>query len=209
MSDKIKSEYNRYMENVKPSDKFLSQLTSTLEEERSSQRKRRKVPIKQISAAAACLIAVCGFAVIYSFFGNDIKTGEDSSSVTENMNGYAGKTDTESLVTVPFENISWYDNALTPESLPKALAQKLESSLDYLSFAEENKFVNADRADFERTKQMIEALSEAEESDEKVTGDMTYYMAVFTDGTVAKFSISDNGAVEISGDDKIYKINKN
>ena len=35
MSDKIKSEYNRYMENVKPSDKFLSQLTSTLEEERS------------------------------------------------------------------------------------------------------------------------------------------------------------------------------
>ncbi len=30
-------------------------------------------------------------------------------------------------------------------------------------------------------------------------------MAVFTDGTVAKFSVSDGIYIEISGDEKIYK----
>lgn len=33
MSDKIKSEYNKYADEIKPSEEFTSRLTKTLEEE--------------------------------------------------------------------------------------------------------------------------------------------------------------------------------
>ena len=156
--------------------------------------------------AAACVLLVFGsFTILNSNFGNKLKIDEDSSSVSGNMNNNAGQASTESIKTAPFKNIDWYNDSLTNESVPKALAQKLESSLDYLSYGSENKFINAEKADAEKTEQIIMLLSSADESSEEITGTKLYYMAVFTDGTVAKFSITNEKYIEISGDEKKYK----
>lgn len=220
MSDKIKSDYTEYMENVEPSDEFLSRLTQTLKDEQNRQKHtlmrctpcvsaRKGIKIrrmKQMLAAAACfLMFFCISMIIYLNPQNNPHTGEDSSSTSIDMIDYAEKASAEAINTVPFKNIGWYDDNLTGESVPKALAQKLVSSLDYLLFGSENLFVNAERADAERTRQIIELLSEADETAEEISGTKLYYMAVFTDGTVAKFSITNDTLIEISGDEKSYK----
>lgn len=206
MSEKIKSDYTEHMEHVKPSDEFLSQLTQTLKDEQIRQKRIKIRRIKQGLVAAACLLLFFGVSVAIYLNSPDkphINVGDPS--IAGEMTEYVGKASTESIATVSFENISWYDDSLTGLSIPKALAQKLASSLDYLSFGSENKFINAGRADDERTRQIIEMLSEAEESAEEISGTKLYYMAVFTDGTVAKFSITNDTFIEISGDEKKYK----
>lgn len=206
MSEKLKSDYVKHMENVEPSDAFLSQLTQTLKDEQSRQKRIKIRRIKQIVAMAAGLLLFFGIsAIIYAGSPNRPHISEGESSAAGGMKDYVGTASSESITTIAFENINWYDDSLTGVSVPKALAQKLASSLDYLSFGSENRFVNAERADDERTRQIIELLSGADETAEEISGTKLYYMAVFTDGTVAKFSITNDTLIEISGDEKSYK----
>lgn len=206
MSDKIKADYTRYMENVEPSNAFLSQLTQTLKDEQNRQKQKNVRWIKQALMAAACILLILGISGI--FYEDVLKTrraDEENSFFPVDMTNYVKEASSEALNTVSFENIGWYDDSLTGVSIPEALAQKLDTSLDYLAYGNENKFVNAEQADIERIQQIIGLLSEAEESSGEASGSRLYYMAVFTDGTIAKFSIVSDTYIEISGDEKIYK----
>ena len=199
MSDKIQSDYTEYMENVKPSEEFLSQLVQTLEDEQSLQKEDKHRLPRAVPAAAACLILIsCLSAALYIRHQN-------ASSAAEELNNYAATMAGEDIPATPFLGSDWRDSVSPDESTPMALARKMTLSLDYLSYNSENKFVDAQTADNAETVRIIGLLQSAEPVDSESLGERVYYMAVFTDGTIAKFSITDNGFVQIDGDENIYK----
>lgn len=206
MTDNLKHKYKEYTENINPSDEFIARLTKTLEDEQANQKRKKFRIISRVSAAAACFVMLFGIsAVIYSISFSNPAVEQSDQGMSSEANNYAGSASTDAIHTIPFEKISWYDESLTKESLPKALAQKLASSLDYLSFNSENKFVNAEKADAQSIEQFIQLMNNSEQTSEEAAGETVYYMAVFNDRTIAKFSISGNEYIIISGDSKIYK----
>ena len=209
MSDKIKSEYNKYADEIKPSEEFTSRLTKTLEEEKAKKKYPRLRYFKQVAVAAACLIIAlaAAFAVNRGLAPSGLPGGTSSYEEypTSGIGNLIGEINTETLNIENLANISWYAKGLNAGSLPLALAEKLGASLDYLAYNSENKFVDADKADGEMIESIKSLLTSAKETDESVSGERVYYMAVFTDGTVAKFSVADGKFLEISGDKKIYK----
>lgn len=209
MSDKIKSEYKNSFERIEPSEEFLSNLTQTLEKEQEKQKKTKQRKIyrfRLISMAAACVIVILGLAAVFYFREKNTPQGSGKQLPdTEQLDNYTQRATDGSVQTLPIQNADWYNDSLTKESAPKALAQKLDSSLEYLSYNSENRFVNAEHADAGQIEQLTALLAKAVESSGSVSGSKVYYMAVFTDGTVAKFSITDDKFVEISGDEKIYE----
>lgn len=205
MSDKVQSDYTEYMDNVKPSEEFLSQLVQTLEDEQSGQRQGRRL-FRAIPAAAACLILICCLlSVLYMRRPQGDATEQNTTPTSEEINNYAAAMTGEDTQTTPFSGSDWRDNVSLDESTPVALAQKLTLSLDYLSYNSENRFVDAETVDDTGISQIIELLQSAKPVDSKALGQRVYYMAVFTDGTIAKFNITDDGCVEIDGDKNIYK----
>lgn len=209
MSDKIKSEYTKYADEIKPSEEFTAQLTKKLEDESAKKKCPKIRRFKQIAAVAACLvIAVAAALALHRGFGakplpNGGTSYADPSSF--GMGDYIGEINTEPLNIATFDPISWYDESMSASGLPLALAAKLGSSLDYLAYNDENKFVDAERADAETIARIRGFLEEAAETGDCVSGEKVYYMAVFSDGTVAKFSIAGGQFLEIPGDQKIYK----
>ena len=207
MSDKIKSDYNKYADKIKPSKEFKSRLTDTLNEEAEKKKSPKIRYIRQFAAAAACLIIAVGAALAVRFgAAPKMPPAEPATSAVGNQ---WGEINTDVFNPGKFENISWYDKNLAADSLPLALAEKMTSSLEYLSYNNENKFVGAQNADSEMLTEIKAFLTGAGETKENASGEKVYYMAVFTDGTVAKFSIADRIYLEISGDEKIYKKNSN
>lgn len=209
MSDKIKSEYKKYADGIKPSEEFTARLTKTLEAEGAERKTPKFRYFKQLAVAAACLIIALaaalavsrGFAPALPQDGTSAYDGRPSDGI----GNQAGEVNKNQLNISDIENISWYNKGLNAYSLPLALSEKLAASLDYLAYSTENRFVDAVRADGETLERIKELLTSAEETDESVSGEKIYYMAVFTDGTVAKFSVADGKFLEISGDKKIYK----
>lgn len=209
MSDKIKSEYNKYADEIKPSEEFTSRLTKTLEEETAKKKYPRLRYFKQVAVAAACLIIALAAAFALNRGPAPAMPSDSTSSYeeypTSGIGNLIGEINTGTLNIENLANISWYDKGLNADSLPSALAEKLGASLDYLAYSSQNKFVDADKADAEMIESIKSLLTSAKETDESVSGEIVYYMAVFTDGTVAKFSVADGKFLEISGDKKIYK----
>lgn len=195
MSDKLQSDYTRYMEEIEPSEEFLSQLTRTLEEE---QPRRRSAPWPKILPAAACL-ALLGLILSLCLRQSDPAAGNPSDPI----NNYAGNTGDSQ--TLPFTHRDWRDDSLTAESAPMALAEKMTASLEYLCCNDENIFTDAERANEDTVRQIRELLGSALPCGERPSGISRYYMAVFSDGTVATFSVTDTGYIRISGDDNVYK----
>lgn len=204
MSDNFKSDYSKYADKIKPSKEFTSRLKNTLNEEAGKKKKPRIRYIRQFAAAAAaCLIVAVGAALAVNL-GSGSRT-HVAEPATSGVGNYVGEINTGSLNPGKFENISWYDKNLAADSLPLALAEKMADSLDYLSYNNENKFIDAKNADSETLTEIKALLTGAKETEERVSGEKVYYMAVFADGTVAKFSVSGGIYLEISGDEKIYK----
>lgn len=195
MSDRLRSDYTRYMEEIEPSQEFLSQLTRTLEEERP---RRRRTLWPRIVPVAACL-ALLGLILWFYPRQTDPAVTVPSDPISD----YAGNAGDSQ--TLPFTHRDWRDDSLTAESAPMALAEKMTASLEYLCCNEENKFTDAERADEDTVRRVIKLLGDALSCGESPSGIPRYYMAVFSDGTVATFSVTDQGYIRISGDDGVYK----
>lgn len=205
MSDKIQSDYTEYMEHVEPSEAFLSQLVQTLESEQSQQRRgMRRLP-GAVPTAACLILILCLSTALYLRHHQKTVAEENASSLSEEINNYAAAMTGEELQTTLFSGSDWRDGISPETSTPVALALKMTLSLDYLSYNSENRFVAAAVADDDEIDQIIELLQCAQPCDSGAAAQRIYYMAVFTDGTIAKFSIADDGCIEIDGDENIYK----
>lgn len=199
MSDKIKADYKNYAENIRPSDEFLKKLTAEIKEEQAVQKRKKFRLSKQIAAAA-------GFAVIAGVSALIIVSA-NKPNVSDNISEVQNYGEaSEAIQSSPFENISWLENPVSPEEVPAALAEKMKSSLDYLTFNTVNKFVNTEKASPETVDEIINNLENCTVWDGGISGDTVYYMAVFSDGSVAKFGISGGEYVVFSDNEKFFRI---
>ncbi len=201
MSEKVKMEYNKYAADINPSPEFLARLTATLEEEQAKQKRSKFRWVKPVSAVAACFAVVAVGAVIATKIGSKPQLGTDTPATSVGIMGNA-----DAIQTAPFQSISWYDDTLSSDSLAAALAEKLTGGLDYLAYNSENKFVGAEHADTDTVQELSAMLAGAAETADAAAGDTVYYMAVFNDGTVAKFSVTAERYVMISGSDGVFEI---
>lgn len=205
MSDKIQSDYTEYMKKAEPSEEFLSQLVQTLEDEQARP-KRTGLRRPGAAPAAACLVLILGLsAALYMQHRQEAPAEGNASSMPEEINNYAATMPDEDIRTTPFSGGGWRDGIPSDESAPLALARKLSLSLDYLVCSNENRFVDAETVDGATAAQIAELLRSAEPVGGEGSGQRIYYMAVFTDGTIAKFNITDDGCIEIDGDNTVYQ----
>lgn len=207
MSDNIKADYKKYAENVQPSEEFLSRLTVTLEKEQAKQKSRNIMRFVPIASAAACLVLAVGIGAVAigRTQNSPLTSNPDDTVISSDVTPQFGTNSTISENSKPFVNVSWYEGDAA-EGLNVILAQKLTSELDYLSYNTENKFVDCERADEAAVSDISQKLLSGKPSSESPEGDTVYYMAVFKDGKVAKFSITGGRLAVIAGDDTVYEI---
>ncbi len=201
MSEKMKFDYREFMNSELPSKEFLARLTKTLEEEEASKKRKEIRMIRQVSTAAACFVLLCGIAAV---FYSKNKTKSDGG-LSSDMSEYVGEND--ALETIPFENFDWYSENLTEESLLKALSQKMTEECDYIAYSDQNQFVDAPHMEKAEMQDITDMMVHAVRTNEEPEGEAVYYMAVFHDGSIAKFTIWDKTYIKIADDEKIYKKN--
>lgn len=207
MTDKIKQDYVEHMNSIKPDSRFLASLQETLEQEQKNLRERKRIRlIRTVCAAAACLALGIGIFAAVSISRNtpEIIGGPQDSSASGDMINHGAAANSSVIDTVPVKNISWIPDDLRELPLTKALALRLENSLEELSVSGENRFVDADTVSGQELSGIIEKLNAAESAAASPEGEVKYYMAVFEDMTAAKFSIAENGVISISGSEENF-----
>lgn len=195
MSDKIKQKYVSYMDGENPSEEFLSSLTERLkkEEKRVREKKKSALKIRVISIAAAGIAACAAVPIALSL------TKTPAVHIEKPIDNLAGTVNSSAISSKPLENLADFS-----EITAKELANLLRNNLSELLESETNNFVNAANVDGEKCRELIGKLSSAEETNESPAGKESCYMAVFNDGKIVKFRVSENGVITINGSAKRF-----
>lgn len=207
MSDKIKKEYNEYMNQIEPGRDFLASLTDTLHREEKSVKSRKRFRlIKQLGAVAAGLILCTGIIIAVNTIHRNSGTQDNNHQKPNNQEEVIKQGETADISgTNSVNNYSWVTDDLKDYPLTKALSVRLTGSLDDLFINDTNRFVDAPKAGSEEISEIIKRLDSASETALSQEGEIKYYMAVFDDMTLVKFSISANGVIAINGTDKFFQ----
>ena len=206
MSDMIKDRYKKEFEQIKPSEEFLNRLTSTLEQEQSC-RKRRRIncsPNTIVTVAVASIAAIlCGLAFflhslnIGSSSGNDVLPSQND--IDHKYNNY----DSDALSTKPVNTLSLFEEDMTAEQCAGIFMDKVRNGeLSYIKVSESNVFASAGMVDDEQKNVLLDLMDTGKNTDSIPDGEKVYYMAVFSDGTIVKFIVTDSKYIEFSGMDK-------
>lgn len=191
MSDKIKQKYISYMNEENPSEEFLSSLTERLKLEEKRVRPKKNPFV--ISGAIAAGIAAC-IAVPLAISLNRAPLPVEKAPLD-----YAGTVNASAIDAKPLENLGDFS-----EITAKTLSERICGSLSELLESESNGFVDAKNVDEKKRRELIEKLAAAVETNETPSGKQTFYMAVFEDGEIVKFSVFENGVVTINGSAKRF-----
>ena len=193
MSDKIKQKYVSYMNGENPNEEFLSSLTERLKQEERHVRPKKKLFI--IRGAIAAGIAACIAVPLAILLAKAPALPIDKTTLD-----YAGSVNVSALDAKPLGNLGELS-----EITAKELANQMNASLSELLESESNSFVDAGNVDEEKRREIIEKLSNAEETTAAPEGNQTCYMAIFEDGEIVKFSVFANGVVAINGSAKRFR----
>ncbi len=208
MADNFKKDYAEYINQIKPDPKFLSSLQDTLEQEEKKHKANRRIRLmSKICAAAACAVIGAG---VFTIIGISLRTPDvtdskqSGTSVAENISNHVASANISAIDTIPINDIGWLTDELKEQPVTKALAQRLKSSLKELKVSESNSFVDAQILAEQDRAALISKLEYAAETETAPAGTTEYYMAVFDDMTVAKFSVRENGVIVINGIENIF-----
>lgn len=228
MSDRISSEYKNAFDKIEPRAEFLQSLEETLDKE-IADRKRSKIKsaknIGIMTAAAASIVLVLGAAIIIptlaginfnpenpgsiseSSIGDNSKNDNDNTNdVSDDFNNYYANS---SAVTKPLEIEDWNTENLSPTECAELLADMLSGDgLSYCKISDTNVFTSAEQISDAEIENIAGLLRNAEETDE--TGDnsaKSFYMAVFNNDIVVKFTVSESGVISIPAKNITLKTN--
>ncbi len=230
MQDKFSEEYKNAFDKIEPRAEFLQSLEATLDKE-IADKKRSRIKsarnIRVITSVAASIVLVLGAALVLPGLAginskpeNQSSTSDssisDSSSVDSNGNNNGDVSDdfnnyyaNSSAVTKPLEIEDWNTESLEPTECSKLLADMLSGDgLSYCKVSDTNVFTSAEEISDAELERIAELLKNAEEADGNADNSAkSYYMAVFENDTVVKFTVSEGGTLEIPAKNIILKIN--
>jgi RecA-family ATPase len=199
MNDKIKTIYNDMVENITPDKQFLDSLVDVLEKEETTAKKRRADihVIRRIVSAAACVVIVAGTAVFAvsqhqkSGFGVTVRQGESSSPVL------TGRFDEQEK-----------PGLLKEEYIAMLYDRLVSDSKAYIYVNNENVFTDEQYASEAEKENILNILKNGSSVLRTEKKNKKYYMAVFSDGKILKFNISDESYMEIPSEEIFLTIEK-
>lgn len=191
MSDTIKQQYNEYEKSIMPSAEFQEKLIEQLKAEQTKKRAPKYMGFVYAAAAAAAVICIGAVAL-------NINDKSKTPAVSAPVSDYAAESGNAAAGN-SFTFRSW-DSELSGMAANEALAEKLKS-VEKLYSNTENRFSDENIIGGNE-EELAKKIRSAKPADIGISGETVYYMAVFSDGTVAKFTVTDGKYLTVS--EKIY-----
>lgn len=208
MSERFEDEYRKLEGNIKPSEDFRLRLENILEIEnkKQSEKKGKTKRYKSvfISLAACVVIAVTVFLI------SSAKPVETAKPETPgNMGNMNTPFDyTKSFNVQSIGSSEWFDKDNTPEQCVKFLAERIrdKSDLAYIKANNENTFADVADIDEKQINELADMLDTVTVTNIDIEkNEAEYYMAVFGNGDIAKFTVYNNKYIIISGLDAVFE----
>lgn len=199
----FKEEYQKEMNQIKPSPDFLKNLAAQMEQEAASIRaeeeaKSKIVPISRkknnaawVSVAAAAVVCI---GVAFAWQGNK-GTTEDDNYMTQNA-GVATDKEADSTEGV-FSGSAWYGDETDAEKIYAIMLENMENT-SYLSImqADSNSFRTAHAMAAPQAEELVAKLAGGKIAKDVTVEDLSgmeavYYLAELDDGMIITFTVYD------------------
>ena len=191
MSDELKEKYQKDFSRVTPSPEFLGRLTAELEKEQALA-KRKKFSAAKLIPAAAALVLILGAGGTYLSLSGGKHSPPDSPELSDISDINLNQSTTGGLK--PF---SYSADA---SDYADMLCGKINSGeLECIKINSSNNFTSVPDADLKEADKITELLSASELAESCPDGEKTYYMLIFSDGSVEKLIVTDGKFIEVSG----------
>ena len=188
----FKDEYKRDYSQIAVDDAFRNQLA-----EKMNKAAPAKMNIKMITtavSAAAVIALVVGIGVF--------RPHEDGNEIALKGDNVATSSLTEGL----FDLDVWYGTAETDEEIYDVFTALMSGdTLETFYCSEENIFDDKNILNADEAAVLAEKLAAAVPTEEKAEGNMKRCMVVFSSGEIIKFSLYENGIVDLDDCNKNYK----
>lgn len=204
----FKDDYKKLNEDITPDLEFISDLAKKMkavemeqqpdnnEQPKIQEPKAKVIPIwTRYVAVAACLLIVVGVVGIVGITRNGNDKVDSSES---NVGNLADGSNLDDSVIGDFDCNTVADYNTFLDMLDTKLVDIYENS--------KNTFVTENMMDVAERDELVENIMAATECEKSSENSPVYYMAVFEDNTVVKFTIYDNRYMVIQGIDGIYSI---
>lgn len=190
----FKESYKKDYENIKTDEAFRNRLLTEMNA--AAPEKHKKVRIG-IYAAAAVVIAI---AAGLRFF---TPTGDETGIIQEQVDTVT----TVSTASGLFAQEKWYAGAETDAEIWNKFRELIGGGdITSLYRGSSEQLGEADILSGAEAEELSRKLASAAPCGEKeLTGEISFCMAVFGDGKIVKFRISDSGEVQLNDAELIYK----
>ncbi len=207
----FKSKYKEYNESIVPDGKFINELADKMDCARTSQNKKITINKYVIYTAALFIIAGGLFFTLdrNNYLSEDMPIYEESSE-SNRFELKGGNVTEDKGITEKnyFSDNNWYNENTETADLPKVLASRLydNTDMDKLYVSEEEVFDDmiASEEEIKELSSLVNLAEVADESEEPVSP--VYYMAVFKNGDIVKFTVWNNCFITINGVNALYII---
>ena len=193
----FKDEYKRDFGQIKTDEAFRNQLEDEINKA-SSQKRNASRNIKMYTAVVSAAAVVALVVGVGYFRTADTDEGDISLKA---------ETVTSAALTGGLFNVEeWYGEVQTDDEIYTVFADLMSSGkLETLYCSVDDTFDEADILTAEDSFVLAEKLAAAVPAEEAFGGNVTNCMAVFEDGKIVKFSISDTGLVKLKDAEAVYK----
>lgn len=182
----FKDNYKKSQQNVAPDEEFLRTLADKMELQ-----KKKKKTLRLIMTPSAAFV---GFAAVIALFVNF------SKDAATNLPILGTDKDNISYQQGIFVQGSVFDSE---DDIPQQLAEKLCNNATVVYESTEKIFSDDNKISYEQRLALAETISNAAETNLTQEEVEAYYMAVFEDGSVLKFTI---GGSILAVDGKCFEI---
>lgn len=197
----FKDQYKNDYDKIKADDKFKADLVAKLSEEQGKKSKKNIYVFSGTIAAAALLAIVIGVGIGNKNVRQNTSKGNEGST----MDIMVEQNESSSAVDVNYDN--WYKDAKTDEEIYQVFSKLIkDGKLEKLYCSTEEKFSSKDIMDSKGAENLASKLADAKICDEEMSDNVLNYMAVFEDGEIVKFSISDEKYVILKDIEVVFQI---
>lgn len=193
----FKDSYKNDMDNISPDREFIRNLNTRLQKVSEQPQKKVRFSYRGIALAAALLIVfTIGSGLVIRYSGRN-------SDGSHNMNQQGN---TESSVFVGdtiFNKQKWYENCETEQDIYNLFIHRISDKNDLVKIYknDEEKFEDSMLMSGEDIDILINMLQSGRIDDEGEVNSETinaeYYMAVFDNGDIIKFSLYENNILKL------------
>lgn len=194
----FKDSYKKDFEDIVPDDAFLSKLSASMEAAETD-KKRSRIRIVYTSVAAVFVLAISG--ALLSIYNPGLLFGNNGSS-QPGVNMQAGNNSLGSFATNQIGEVNkWCSDDLSEQENYDFFVSRLSDSKDIkkLYSGTQQVFSDSDLVNTEEISSIGVKINTAKISGENApSGSAQYYMAVFNNGDIIKFTIYNDKYVVVN-----------